>query len=120
MMFLGKQLTDWTNVGLNFDANNINPNDDGHNYYRIIHHGNETRSYIGLLINNSTPYYNGDKHLCHWIFGTVSLDRKIDDFLEKLYLNLYGEKTYSYSELDIAKQDIDNMIIKLDKLKAFL
>ena len=49
-------------------------------------------------------------------YGEISLCHNVDEFLQRTSNN----KKYCYEELEQGRQDIDNYIVKFNKLKCFI
>ena len=69
--------------------------------------------YIGLRLK--TKEIDPQKYI--WVIDVMGTH----SFIRKLFENtIKFDKKYSFEELDKAKQDIDNMIVKLNKLQCFI
>jgi hypothetical protein len=123
MFFLKKELSDWTN-----------DHDHGYNHIRFIKSdlGKNSGYFIGLnciesLIDHSKPYMYASYALdlkykkinlkiLRWnIFGSEVFDELI-----KHYNKSFNDPKYTFDQLDYAKNNIDNFIVKFDKLKVYI
>lgn len=60
-------------------------------------------------------------HCDNGLFKTWKLDYGLSPFKLRNMLDLFNHnKKYNKNELKLAKQDVDNLILKINKLKSFL
>lgn len=106
MILLGHELTDWEWVG--------DPDNNGWNRYRLARSGNRI-GYIGFIVNSS-DLFKEDRDRCSWGVEACGLFSG----LRPMYIDMCGNKRYSYDELELATEYIDKFIVRVEKLKAFL
>jgi hypothetical protein len=106
MILLGHELTDWEWIG--------DPDNNGWNRYRLARSGNRI-GYIGFIANSS-DLFKEDRYRCSWGVTAVGLFSG----LEPTYMEMCGDKRYSYDELELATKNIDKIIMRMEKLKVFL
>ena len=92
MKHLNTELTDWKFTGFNYWRYDIS----------------STMAYIGLRSGNDGYYY---PQFC--------IRSCVEGRLNSILNNIFSDRKYKLSELDQAKQDIDNFIIKTNKLNLF-
>lgn len=101
------ELSDWTRCAHNFWRLNNYKIDDAT--------GVETYNFgIGLIVNDAKAKRSRQFWEIDSLYDNHPAIRSIMPFLRK------NTKSYSYDELDQAKQDVDDLIIRINKLKAFL
>ena len=106
MMFLGVKLSDWGNYG---------NSEIRWNYWRRGEEG----SLIGLIVNDVNDFEQ-DPNSCFWQFDMVargSIERKE---LCYIYTSICGERHYRYHELEVAKQEVDQFLERVNKLRGFI
>ncbi len=84
---------------------------------------NETRwgrflinSKIECIVLIKTAYHDEEDTIFKWFFATSYSLR----WIEKIYLNKYGDFYYKDSDIEYAKIEINNFIDKISKLKGFI
>jgi hypothetical protein len=64
----------------------------------------------------SSDLFKEDRRRCSWGVAACGL---FSD-LEATYMEMCGDKRYSYDELELATENIDKIIVRMEKLKAFI
>lgn len=105
MKLFQHELSDWESAGVNLYR---------WNWWRKA----DLYLCVGIVINDSNLFKTNPEK-CHW---TVYWERKPinTDAIAKLYYQFYGHQKYSFHELEMVKSQIDNFIVRIDSLKAFI
>lgn len=90
----------------------------GHNHYRFLLPSHNF--FVGFQVNN-IGIYEKDKCKAYW-----NLLRPFKDFpliftnIYELYRSIYGDQFIRFNELEDAKKCLDNLMIKMSKMKVFI
>jgi hypothetical protein len=83
------------------------------NFYRV---SINTFEEIGFVVDNK-DLFKEDPNLCTWKLDTTwSSSLKC---AAQVFINMYGEN-FNYSNLETAKSNLDNLLLKFDDLKIYL
>jgi hypothetical protein len=89
-----------------------------HNFWRRYMDEEKNQSHhIGLICCPNVDTFRKDPRLCYW--KVTNVGEKFVEFQE-LFNKINGHRSYSYDELEQAKKDIDEFLIKMDKLLVFV
>lgn len=113
MKFYKYKLSEWIGFG-----------EDGYkwNHYRVSETNTKKSITVGLILMDDTYTFRLNPNRCSWALTswggeeTVSLCRSLTQFMNHCSNN----RKYLFHEIEQGKQDVDNYIIKFNRLKCFI